>query len=195
MMGVFNNLVMFDQNVQQSSLSSIVPDLATGWSWCEEGTGLTLPLRQGVKWHDGRPFTAADVQCTWDLLSGKSADKLRVNPRKSWYENLEGHDERRLPGHLSPEAAAAGLCRVARFRFFPGLSLPCATARHAQPSDRHRPVQIRRVQAERAHQSGTKPGLLEERPALSRRHRVYHRPQPLDGDFGVRCRKVRHDFP
>src|SRR5215467_12896000 len=89
MMGVFNNLVVFDQNVQQSGLSSIVPDLATGWSWNEEGTALTLPLRQGVKWHDGRPFTASDVQCTWDLLTGKSADKLRVNPRKSWYENLE----------------------------------------------------------------------------------------------------------
>jgi peptide/nickel transport system substrate-binding protein len=65
MMGVFNNLVMFDQNVPQSSLSSIVPDLATSWSWSEEGAALTLPLRQGVKWHDGRPFTAADVQCTW----------------------------------------------------------------------------------------------------------------------------------
>ena len=89
MMGVFNNLVMFDQNVPQSGLGSIVPDLATGWSWNEEGTALTLPLRQGVKWHDGRPFTAGDVQCTWDLLSSKSADKLRVNPRKSWYKNLE----------------------------------------------------------------------------------------------------------
>jgi len=89
MMGVFNNLVMFDQNVPQSGLSSIVPDLATGWSWSEEGNALTLPLRQGVKWHDGRPFTAADVQCTWDLISGKSADKLRVNPRKSLYKNLE----------------------------------------------------------------------------------------------------------
>jgi peptide/nickel transport system substrate-binding protein len=89
MMGVFNNLVMFDQNVQQSGLSSIVPDLATGWSWNEEGTALTLPLRQGVKWHDGHPFTANDVKCTWDLISGKSADKLRVNPRKSLYKNLE----------------------------------------------------------------------------------------------------------
>ena len=49
MMGVFNNLVIFDQNVQQSSLSSIVPDLATGWSWNEDGTELTLPLRQGVE--------------------------------------------------------------------------------------------------------------------------------------------------
>ena len=55
MMGVFNNLVMFDQHVPQNSLQSIVPDLATSWSWNEEGTDLTLPLRQGVTWHDGRP--------------------------------------------------------------------------------------------------------------------------------------------
>ena len=82
-MGVFNNLVMFDQHVKQSSLKSIVPDLATGWSWNEEGTALTLPLRLGVKWHDGKPFTAKDVQCTWDLLLDKSSDKLRVNPLKS----------------------------------------------------------------------------------------------------------------
>jgi peptide/nickel transport system substrate-binding protein len=89
MMGVFNNLVMFDQHVKQNSLQSIVPDLATGWSWNEEGTELTFPLRQGVKWHDGQPFTAKDVECTWNLIVGKSSEKLRVNPRKSWYNNLE----------------------------------------------------------------------------------------------------------
>ena len=89
MMGVFNNLVMFDQHVNQSSLGSVLPDLATSWSWNEEGTELTLPLRHGVKWHDGKPFTAKDVQCTWDLLTGKSSDKLRVNPRKSWYANVD----------------------------------------------------------------------------------------------------------
>ena len=89
MMGVFNNLVMFDQHVKQNSLDSIVPDLAMGWSWNEDGTDLTLPLREDVKWHDGKPFTARDVECTWDLLLEKSHDKLRVNPRKSWYRNLE----------------------------------------------------------------------------------------------------------
>ena len=73
-MGVFNNLVMFDQHVKQNSLQSIVPDLATGWSWNEDGTALTLPLRHGVKWHDGKPFTAKDVRCTWDLLLEKSSD-------------------------------------------------------------------------------------------------------------------------
>src|SRR6201997_4233635 len=89
MMGVFNNLVMFDQHVKQNSLDSIVPDLATGWSWNEDGTDLTLPLREGVRWHDGKPFTAKDVQCTFDLLTGKSSEKLRVNPRKAWYSNLD----------------------------------------------------------------------------------------------------------
>ena len=64
MMGVFNNLVMFDQHAKQNSLQSIVPDLATGWSWNEDSTELTFPLRQGVTWHDGKPFTASDVQCT-----------------------------------------------------------------------------------------------------------------------------------
>ena len=89
MMGVFNNLVMYDQHVPQNSLQSIIPDLATSWSWSEGGTELTFRLRDGVKWHDGRLFTAKDVQCTWDLLLGKSQEKLRTNPRKGWYQNLD----------------------------------------------------------------------------------------------------------
>ena len=88
MMGVFNNLVMYKQDAPQNTMQSIVPDLAVSWSWSEEGTELTFPLRQGIKWHDGKPFTAKDVKCTWDLLTGKSDDKLRLNPRKSWYRNL-----------------------------------------------------------------------------------------------------------
>jgi peptide/nickel transport system substrate-binding protein len=87
-MPVFNNLVMFDQHAKQNSMASIVPELATGWSWNEDGTGLTFPLRKGVKWHDGKPFTAKDVKCTWDLLTGKEVDKLRLNPRASWYRNF-----------------------------------------------------------------------------------------------------------
>jgi peptide/nickel transport system substrate-binding protein len=89
MMGVFNNLVLYDQHVQQNSLNSIVPDLATSWEFSEDGTQLTFKLRDSVKWHDGKPFTAKDVVCTWDLLLGKAKDKLRTNPRKIWYHNVE----------------------------------------------------------------------------------------------------------
>jgi peptide/nickel transport system substrate-binding protein len=89
LMGLFNNLVLFDQHVAQNSLASIVPDLASDWASDEAGTALIFHLRQGVKWHDGKPFTAADVKCTWDALAGKASEKFRVNPRKSWYGNLD----------------------------------------------------------------------------------------------------------
>jgi peptide/nickel transport system substrate-binding protein len=88
-MGVMNNLVMYKQDVPQNSLNSIVPDLATEWSWGEDGKDLTFKLRQGVKWHDGKAFTAADVKCTFDLLQGTAKEKFRGNPRKEWYHNLE----------------------------------------------------------------------------------------------------------
>jgi peptide/nickel transport system substrate-binding protein len=89
MMGVFNNLVMYDQHVAQNSLATIVPELAADWSTSEDGKQLTFHLRQDVKWHDGKPFTANNVKCTWELLTGKSSEKLRLNPRKSWYNNIE----------------------------------------------------------------------------------------------------------
>src|ERR1700716_1420204 len=44
MMGVFNNLVMYDQHIAQTSIKTIVPDLASEWSWDEDKTGLTFKL-------------------------------------------------------------------------------------------------------------------------------------------------------
>src|SRR5712671_6628405 len=48
-MGLFNNLVVFDQHVPQASLQSIVPDLAAEWSWDPSKTELSFRLRGGVK--------------------------------------------------------------------------------------------------------------------------------------------------
>ncbi len=85
------------------------PELATGWTWSEDGTELTLPLRHGVKWHDGKPFTAKDVKCTFDLLQGAAKEKLRINPRKSWYDNLaevKANGDYEVTFHLKrPQAA------------------------------------------------------------------------------------------
>jgi peptide/nickel transport system substrate-binding protein len=88
--GVYNNLVMFDPFKPHESLDTIVPDLAESWSWDATSTKLTFKLRQGVKWHDGKPFTAKDVQCTWRMLLGKgeAVADFRRNPRAVWWARV-----------------------------------------------------------------------------------------------------------
>src|SRR5947209_15364927 len=87
-MPVFNNLVIYKQDVAQNSMDTIVPELAESWAWVNDNKTLTFKLRSGVKWHDGKPFTSADVKCTFDMLMGKSQQKFRQNPRKSWYDQV-----------------------------------------------------------------------------------------------------------
>ena len=47
MMGVFNNLVIYRQDVAQNSPDSIVPDLATSWAWSEDGKRADLSIAPG----------------------------------------------------------------------------------------------------------------------------------------------------
>ncbi len=88
-MAVFNNLVVFEPGARQNRLEQIVPDLATSWKLSDDGKTLTFQLREGVKWHDGNPFSAADVKCTWDVVTGKVDGKMRKNPHKTWWFNIE----------------------------------------------------------------------------------------------------------
>jgi peptide/nickel transport system substrate-binding protein len=87
----FNNLVAFDPVKPLESLDSVVPDLAEKWSWQDNYRNLVFFLRRGVKWHDGQPFTARDVKFTFDMVreAPDATAKLRVNPRRDWYANVE----------------------------------------------------------------------------------------------------------
>ncbi len=90
-MACFNNLIFFDPLKKQESQDTIIGELAERWSWQDNGRTLVFFLRKGVKWHDGKPFTSKDVKYTFDLVRGApdAKGKLRVNPRKDWYENVE----------------------------------------------------------------------------------------------------------
>ncbi len=87
----FNNLVLFDQSKPTESMDTIVGDLADRWSWQDSYKNLVFFLRRDVKWHDGKPFTSKDVKYTFDMLreAPESSAKLRINPRKDWYANIE----------------------------------------------------------------------------------------------------------
>ncbi len=87
----FNNLVQFDPAKAIESTDTIVGDLAEKWSWQDNYRNLVFFLRKNVKWHDGKPFTSKDVKFTFDMLreAPDAPAKLRINPRKDWYANVE----------------------------------------------------------------------------------------------------------
>ncbi len=90
MMPCYNNLVLFDPLKPKEGLETISGELAERWEWQDSGKSLVFHLQRGVKWHDGQPFTSKDVKHTFDTVreAPEIAAKLRVNPRKLWYENV-----------------------------------------------------------------------------------------------------------
>ncbi len=68
-----------------SDATDIAPGLAESWTPNSDNTVWTFKLRQGVTWHDGTPFTSADVVATMERLvtannSGIRACSARVAP-------------------------------------------------------------------------------------------------------------------
>lgn len=53
---IFDGLLEYDLDLSPK------PSLAESWDVSEDGKTITFKLRPGVKWHDGEPFTSADVQ-------------------------------------------------------------------------------------------------------------------------------------
>ncbi len=93
-MPCLNNLVLFDPRVSTHSADHLVAELAERWSWQDGYRSLVFFLRPGVKWHDGAPFSARDVKATFDMLREvpDAPARLRINPRRDWYANVESVD-------------------------------------------------------------------------------------------------------
>ena len=110
---VFNGLIKYDKNL------NVTGDLAESWEIAADGLVITFHLRRGVRWHDGRPFTAADVLYTYrvtvdpktptayagDFLKVKKAEVLddytfRVTYDKPFAPGLMSWSVGILPGHL-----------------------------------------------------------------------------------------------
>ncbi len=65
---VFVTRVLFNGLTKWGKDSRWVGDLAESWEVSADGLTWTFRLRRGVKWHDGRDFTADDVKFTYDIV-------------------------------------------------------------------------------------------------------------------------------
>jgi peptide/nickel transport system substrate-binding protein len=62
-MQMFDPLIYLDLETYE-----LIPGLARHWTVSDDGTVITLHLREGVNWHDGEPFTADDVIFTFEQI-------------------------------------------------------------------------------------------------------------------------------
>jgi peptide/nickel transport system substrate-binding protein len=65
---IFVTRVLFNGLTKWGKESRWVGDLAESWEVAADGLTWTFKLRRGVKWHDGRDFTADDVKFTYDVV-------------------------------------------------------------------------------------------------------------------------------
>ena len=110
---IYNGLVKYDKNI------NLVGDLAESWQVSEDGLSITFKLRKGVRWQDGKPYTAKDALFSYqfmvdpntptpysgDYLKVKTAEALddytfRVTYQEIFAPGLSSWGLPQLPAHL-----------------------------------------------------------------------------------------------
>ena len=79
----YSLLLTFDWD----NFPKLVGDLASEWEMSGDGMTYTFKLRHGVEFHDGTPFTSADVKATYDRL--RNPPKGEVSARKTLFESID----------------------------------------------------------------------------------------------------------
>ena len=161
---IYNALVQLDEQ------GNVLPDLAERWEVSSDELTFTYYLRQDVTWHDGEPFTAADVKFTYEMILNEDVN----SPRRADFvdllepENIVVLDDYTIQFTLN-RIDAAWLCCKDVYMIIPehilGGMAPADinTATFNTAPVGHRPVRLPRVGQGRSHRSGQEPGLFRGR--------------------------------
>ncbi|MBI3968138.1 MAG: hypothetical protein HY329_21080 [Chloroflexi bacterium] len=135
---MFSNLLKIKPTLEYvPDLAKEVPTQANG-GISADGLTYTFKLREGVKWHDGKPFTSADVKFTWERIMDP---KVNVPTRQGFdqIQSIETPDASTVvmklknvyAPFLSPKETRAiepGRCSPSRFRPTCAVSAPSRTS-------------------------------------------------------------------
>ena len=115
--GVYSGLLHRDPD----DPTKIAPDLAERYTVSADGKTYTFHLRKGVKWHDGQPFTSADVKATFDRVLNPDFKSPKcgatLKPLVAGTEIVDPHTFQVRLKAPAPEpflgAVASAWCRIA----------------------------------------------------------------------------------
>jgi peptide/nickel transport system substrate-binding protein len=81
---------LYEGLVRLDAGGKLIGGLARTWDVSPDGTVITFHLVNGVKWHDGSPFTAQDVKFSWDRAADAATDP--VNPHRDYWAPVKSID-------------------------------------------------------------------------------------------------------
>ena len=185
---VFSMLIRLDRNFKP------VPDLAKSWTISDDGLTYTFKLNEGVKWHDGTPFSSADVKYTIDEVILPL--HTRAGTYKSVIDKVEAPDAN-TRDHPA-EAAVRPADECARLRLPDPAEASVRGHRHQDESVQrqargHRSVQVRGMEEGLVRHPREEQGLFRQGHSVPRSPGVPGNPRRRGARAGARIR--RHRLP
>ena len=106
---------VFDQYIGQKPNLAFEPGLLTAWGWNDDKTKIWMDVRPGVTWHDGSPFTPADIVWSFE----RAGKKETGNPIEFVWSTLPENRITRCPlfrgkvtGDRTPDGVQDFLARM-----------------------------------------------------------------------------------
>src|SRR5258707_8662037 len=118
---------IFEGLLRYSPKLEPLPGLAESWTVSDDAKVYTFKLKPGVTWHDGKPFTSADVLFSIEMLKQTHA---RARNNMVQVEKVEAPDDLTVVFTLKqPLARSSAFSRSARCRSFQNIFMKAPTTR------------------------------------------------------------------